>query len=268
MEIEFIDVNYSINNKQILKNINLKFNKNSINSIIGASGSGKTTLVKMINGALLPDSGEIKIDGKKINNEKTIGIVHQNSEEQIDNSTVKEEIESYLEYYNYTKGDRQKHIKDALKMVCLDNTYLNKNPLNLSTGEMKLVSLASVLAFNPKIIVLDEPTVGLDSKEINNVIKIIRLLKNRFHKTIILVSKDMDFVHKLSDNIFILSGGKIVKSGNKYDIFTDKNLLNKYNIEVPKVIKFSNLVYDRKKIKLGYRDEINDLLKDIYRLSR
>jgi len=94
------------------------------------------------------------------------------------------------------------------------------------------------------------------------------LLKNRFHKTIIIVSHDIDLIHKLCDHIYLISNGKLIKDGTKYVIFTDIELLNKYHIATPKVIEFSKKVLEKKNVKLGYRDEINDLLKDIYRYAK
>ena len=277
MEIELKNLKYKYkkSDKEVICGISEKLKKNNINFIIGLSGSGKSTLIKMLNGEIIPTSGEIILDKFKVCSEikdykdlrHNIGIVLQNPEKQIMNMTVRDEIGFNLDYCEYKK-DKEKRIKDSLKMVGLNNSYLERNPLTLSYGEMKLIVLASILAINPKVIVLDEIEVGLDKIYVDNLIKIIRLLKNRFNKTIIIVSKNMDFVHKLADYIYLMANGKIVKSGNKYEIFKDKELLSKYHIETPKVIEFSNLVLNKKKVKLGYRDEINDLLKDIYRLAK
>ena len=254
MEIKFIDVIY----KNILRNVNFNFKSNTISSVIGLGASGKSTIVSLISGNIKPTSGKIELS-------KSIGIVEQNPEEQLINLTVEDEIAFYLDAHNCHKDDREKHIKDTLRMVGLDTSYLKRNPFTLSIGEMKLITIGCVLAFNPKIIVFDEPTTGLDNNACDSLIKIIRLLKNRYHKTIIIISKDVDFVHKISDNIYVIDGGKVVKTGTKYDVFTDFSFLKKYQIGIPKVVAFSKYVLDNKKIKLGYRDEINDLLKDIYR---
>ncbi len=278
MEIVFdnIKFTYEGSKKETIKNLSLSLKKNSINAIIGANGSGKTTLIQTINGLLIPNLGEVRVDSfkvkKGIKNYKdlrfNVGMVFQLPEEQIFNLTVEEEIGYALDYYNYRQDEKAKHILDALKMVGLTKEYLQKNPLLLSQGEKRKVAIASILAFNPKVIIFDEPTIGLDFESKENLIKIIRLLKNRFHKTIILVSHDVDLVHKIADFICVLSNGEIIKSGNKYEIFTDSNLLSKYHIKMPKIIEFEKLVLDKKKIKLGYRDDINDLLKDIYRNAR
>lgn len=276
MEIELKSVSYLYNNNnEIIKDISTNINSNCINSIIGLGGSGKSTLASLLSGLKNPCSGQILIDKYIIDKDNEIiddlknkiGIVYQNPEKQIMKLTVHDEIYFLLELYGYKKDNIEKHIKDSLKMVELDSSYLDRKSSTLSIGEIRKVAIASVLALNPKIIILDEPTIGLDYSSKKNLIKIIRILKNRFHKTIILISKDMDLVHKLSDYIYILSNGNLIKKGTKYEIFTDFNLLKKYRIELPKVIEFSKLVLDKKNIKLGYRDEINDLLKDIYRFK-
>ena len=277
------DVGYIYNDKTVLKkvvlkNVNLEFKKNKINSIIGSNGSGKTTLIQMLNALLIPSEGNINIDdfeidsNKKIQNIKelrfNVGLIFQFPEEQIFNLTVRDEIGFALENFNYKLDNKEKHIIDSLKMVGLDDSYLDRNPLTLSSGEMRKVAIASVLAFNPKVLVLDEPTLGLDAKSKNNLIKIIRMLRNRYNKTIIIVSHDMELVHKISDYIYIVSKGSIVFEGNKYDVFANNEIIKKYHLNVPNVIKFSKLVLDRKNIKIGFRDEINDLLKDIYRYAK
>lgn len=278
MEVVFDNVKYvynegNISEKEIIKKISLSFEKGKINGIIGPNGSGKTTLIQMINGLVIPTVGEVRIDNyvvnKKIKNYKNlrfdVGLVFQFPEQQVFNLTVREEIGFALDYYNYKTENKDKRILDSLKMVELDSSYLDKNPFDLSQGELRRVAIATILAFNPKVIILDEPTIGLDSKSKNNLIKVMRLLKNRFHKTIIIVSHDVDLIHKISDYIYLISKGQLIKKGTKYEIFTDNDLLNKYHIATPKVIEFSKRVLVKKNIKLGYRDDINDLLKDIYR---
>lgn len=283
MEINFENVGYIYNDKTpskvvALNNLNLNLQKNKINAIIGNNGSGKSTLIQMINALIIPNSGCIKVDEflikskAKVNKVKdlrfNVGLIFQFPEQQIFNLTVRDEIGFALENFNYKLDIKEKRIIDSLKMVGLDNSYLDKNPLSLSTGEMRKVAIASVLSYNPKVLIFDEPTLGLDSKSKNNLIKIIRLLKNRYHKTIIIVSHDIDFVHKISDYVYVVSNGSLVMSGSKYEIFTDFDLLEKYGIAKPNVINFSKLVLDKKNIKIGYRDEINDLLKDIYRYAK
>ena len=97
------------------------------------------------------------------------------------------------------------------------------------------------------------------------MIYLLKKLKNKYHKLIIIVSQDMEFIHKVCDDIYVLNQGKIVLYGNKFDVFSKQKLLKKINVDVPNIISFENLVLQKKNIQIGYRDEINDLIKDVYR---
>ncbi len=278
MEVKFNNVYYVYNEKTplsklVLGDINTTFKEGTINGIIGRSGSGKTTMVELINALILPTKGNVTVGSKVISKTRKIkninnlryriGLVFQFPEEQFFCKTVKEEIEFGMRYFKKTVKSIEKHVSDALLMVGLDDSYLTRNPYTLSSGEMRKVAIASILAFNPKIVILDEPTIGLDNSSKENLIKIIKLLKNRYHKTVIIVSNDTDMLHKISDHIVLLDKGKIVLEGSKYEVF--KQDIEKYGVKKPKIIEFEELVYKEKNIKIGYRDDINDLMKDVYR---
>lgn len=271
MEIIFEKVSF----KDRLKEINLNVPEGKIIGIVGPSGSGKTLIAEMIDVLERPETGYIKIGKHTI--EKTnkidnindirfnVGLVFQNTEEQIFNDTVLDEISFGMKHFKYKQGKINQRVKDALKMVQLKESYLTKNPFRLSAGEMKKVAIASVLAFNPKVLVLDEPMESLDYQSRNNLIKIIRNIKSRYHKTVIILSQNTDFLHKIVDYIYVIDEGKVIIEGDKYDVFSKEETLKKHGVAVPKVIEFANLVENKKGIKIGYRDEINDLIKDIYR---
>ena len=280
MEIKFNQVLYCYNEqtplqKEVLKDINIAIIEGKINGIFGKSDSGKTTLVEMINALLIPTVGHIKVDNyiieknKKIVNVNTlrckVGIVFENPEDQFFNTTVKKEIEFGMKYFNYKTDKIEDRIIDALKMVGLDETFLERDPFSLSSGEKRKVAIASILTFNPKVIIFDEPTLGLDYNSKVNLIRIIKMLKNKYNKTIIITTHDVDLLHQLADYIFVLHNKKVVMEGNKNDIFSRVDELKKYDLPVPKIIEFANKVYIQKNIKMGYRDDINDLIKDIYR---
>lgn len=273
MEIKIKELSYKYPNadKFAIQNINLDLIDGKINGIIGPNGSGKTTLIEIIAGLKMISSGELEIGKYKINSlfpkelRSNIGILFQTSQKQFFNKTVKEEIGLCAKTFNYRINELDKRINDALKMVGLDETYLDKNPFTLSNSEAKKVALASILIYNPKIIILDEPTIGLDSKSKSEFIKLMRMLKNRYKKTIIITTHDMEMLHKIVDKVIVLNDGKVVMEGSKYEVFSKVKELKKYNIIAPKVILFSDKVLNKKKIKLGYRDEVNDLVKDIFR---
>ena len=266
MEIKIKDLYFKYPDEDyILKNINLTISSNIITGIIGPSGSGKTTLVDLIGGLLKPTSGFIRYNNLDKLKNGDVGYVFQNPKTQFFCRNVKEEIKLGALINDYKVDVLEERILDVLKIVKLNKNILDKNPLTLSNSEAKKVALAAILIYNPKLIILDEPTSNLDDKSKSEFIKLIKMLKNRYNKTIIIISHDIDLLHKIVDNVVVLYEGKKVLEGNKYDIFKDSKTLKKYGLLPPKVIMFSNKVLNKKGIKLGYRDDINDLIKDIYR---
>lgn len=280
MEIKFQDVSFVYNTlnsskDSILQNINYTFEAGKIYGIIGKSGSGKTTMIQLINGLLLPTSGKVSVgkyklqNGSKLRNmnglRSNIGLVFQFPEEQFFCSTVREEIRFGMKCFNVKTDMLDKHTSDALKLVGLDDAFLERDPFSLSHGQMHKVALASILAYNPKVVILDEPTVGLDDNDKKNLIKIIRNLKLRYKKTVIVVSHDTDFLLKITDQVLLLEQGTIKLSGDKYSVLGNEKVLKASNIKVPDILAFSNLVKRKKNINIGYRDDTNDLIKDIYR---
>ncbi len=275
MEVKFNNVEYYISDKKIIDKIDVKILKNQINVILGSNGSGKTTLIEMLNALIYPTNGNVKVGDftiscdNKIRNigdlRFNVGLIYQFSEDQFFCETVKKEISFGLEFFNYDKSKIDKRVKDALKMVELKEDYLKRDPFSLSTGEMRRVAIASVLAINPEIIVLDEPTIGLDYQGKKNLIKILKTIKRRYNKTIVIVSHDIEFIHQLADYIFVLNKGHIILEGDKYEVFKQDKILKQNGILVPKIIDFELTVLNDKKVKLGYRDNLNDLIKDILR---
>jgi len=274
MEIKFDKVNFTYKKinyceHEVLKNINIKLKAGKINAIVGKSGSGKTTLLELITGILKPTTGKVLIDEKEIdnlNNAFDIGYVSQDNNQFLQ-KTVKEELEMLLKLYNYKLKEKKKRINDSLIMVGLNEKYLNLNINNLSSGEKKKLALASALILNPSILIIDEPVIGLDRKTKEELKKIFRILKTRYNKTIIFVSNNLDFVLEVADYIYVLYDKEIVLKGKKIDVLSKTDILKKYGIIGPNITSFENLVLTKKQIKIGYRYEINDLIKDIYRCS-
>lgn len=274
MEIKFDKVNFTYKKinyceNEVLKNINIKLKAGKINAIVGKSGSGKTTLLELITGILKPTTGQVLIDEKEIdnlNNAFDIGYVSQDNNQFLQ-KTVKEELEMLLKLYNYKLKEKKKRINDSLIMVGLNEKYLNLNINNLSSGEKKKLALASALILNPSILIIDEPVIGLDRKTKEELKKIFRILKTRYNKTIIFVSNNLDFVLEVADYVYVLYDKEIVLEGKKIDVLSKTDILKKYGIIGPNITSFENLVLTKKQIKIGYRYEINDLIKDIYRCS-
>lgn len=267
MGIVFEKVTYRHNNKKkkSIDNISIEIFDNQICGIIGKSGSGKTTFLELIDGLIKPLNGKVLIDDVDINKEnsvrRNIGFLFQFPEEQFFEQTVKKEIEFSLKNY----GIKKVKIKDALKIVGLKEEILNKKLDDLSNGERRMVAILSILIYNPKIILFDEPTIGLDYKNKKKIIQLIKNLKNRYGKTILIVSHDVDLLYQISDNLIVLSNGKLIMYGDPVSVHNETELIDKYDISVPKILLFERLVRDKKNIKLMHSNNINDLIKEVYR---
>lgn len=246
--------------RKILKKINMEIKYGNIVSIIGPNGSGKTKILDIIAGIEKNYDGDIKYD-----KELKISYINQNISESFFCESLESEIELSLEEINYPQSKIKKRIRDSLKLVGLPEYFLNRDPLTLSSSEMRLAALARAVSINPDIFLIDEPVIGASESEKNNLIQLFKKIKRKFNKTIVIVSQDLNFIHKVSDYIYVISNGKNLFSGDKYSVFTNDEVFIEKNIMVPYIIEFENYVLKEKNIKLGYRDDINDLVKDILR---
>lgn len=251
MEIVLKNVTYN----KFIKNVDMEIKK-GVTGIIGESGSGKTLLLKIISKNLEPSSGTIDLN-------ESIGYIDC-QEQLITDITVYDLLASILKIKNYRIFEMDKRIKDVIIMVDL-NIDLNRKVNTLSSSEQILLNIASVLIYNPKILLFDEPFDKLDEHHIKKILHIIRMLKNRYHKTIVIATNNVDVLHKISNYIYVLHKGKVVLEGDKYDVFKQTDKLKKYHVLSPNVVSFAQTVFELKNVKIGYRDEINDLIKDIYR---
>lgn len=280
MEVIFKDVSFSYNKgmpseKKALENINLFLESNKIHGIIGPIGSGKSTLLELMNGITKPNEGEVIVGPYELNNKKNkfnfnkfrydVGLVYQFPEKQFFSSTVGEEI-AFSEKIYHTKGkDIKAKVKKVLKMVGLDESYITRSPFSLNAGEKRRVAIASVLISNPKVLIMDEPTIGLDNNSKKRLMRLLLNLKNKYLKTIIIVTHDVDMLYEITDDVVVLNDGKVVISGNKAEIFSNVELLDKNNTPVPSIVRFEKKVYDKVGIDLGRVYNINDLVRSIAR---
>lgn len=278
MEIKVDTVSYiDEKNKVRLQNISAEFYPSHVYGIIGSSGSGKSFLGKLLAGIIRQTSGEISFDNiimkhytklTDYSNIRTkIGYLAETMMNQFCYDTVYEELKHQILKYHYRENELEKRIYDALKVVGLKKSIAHSSPLNLSTGEQKKLGLAVALIHNPEVLVLDEPTLGLDPFEQKKLIKLVRMLKTRYHKTIIIITNDLEFLIQIIDEIVVLDHGTIAFFNKKYQVLKETRKLKKLGIEVPTTIYFSDLVLKKKKIKIGYRDQMDDLIKDVYRFS-
>jgi len=252
-----------------IKNITYTFENNKITTLMGISGSGKTTISYLITGLVLPTKGTISIGENIIdsntknftNIRKNIGYIFQNPEEQFFTNTVKEEIEFGLKNYKYNLDKIEEYVLYLLELVGLDKSYLNKNPFTLSSGEKEKLSIAIALSLDPQILILDEPTIYLDDKSINELIELLKKIKE--NKTIIIISNNIDFINEITDNIILLKKGKIALQISKEKLVDNIEKIKKMEIETPKIIEFINMIEKNRKIKLNYTKDINKLVSEI-----
>jgi energy-coupling factor transporter ATP-binding protein EcfA2 len=280
MEITFNNVTYKENvrtplEKTYLKNFSYTFTSGKVYSIIGDSDSGKEKIGLLINAVNKPLIGTIKIgkylnDGKYIKNinglRMNVGYLKENPNEFLFNKIVKSELEFGLKYFKYKLNKKNIRISEALKLVGLNEEYLKRRIDSLNISEKKKVSLASILIFNPSVIIIEEPSIFLNYRDNEKLIKLIKLLKDKYNKTIILISKDTNLSYKVSDEIILLNKGSIVYAGNK-SILEDEKVLNNINVDIPEIVKFIN-ISNKFDAKLTYTSNILDLIKEVYRNAK
>ncbi len=277
MEVIFRNVSFTYNKgleseKRALSNVNLCLESNLIHGIIGPIGSGKSTMLELMNGVTKPTEGKVIIGKYDLSKSKgfnfnkfryDVGLVYQFPEKQFFCRNVGEEIsfsEKIFEPKN--KNIKQKVIK-VLKMVGLDESYLKRSPFSLNGGEKRRVAIASVLISNPKLLIMDEPTIGLDNNSKLKLMKLLKNLKAKYNKTIIIVTHDVDMLYEIVDNVVVLNDGKVIKEGNKQEVFSNVELLDENNTPVPNVVRVEKIIYDKTGVDLGYLGGINDLVRAV-----
>lgn len=243
---------------QALKNINIEIEKGEKVAIIGPNGAGKSTLFSHFNGLTEPTSGCVKIEGKPISFEKDellkvrqkVGIVFQDPNDQLFAPTVKEDIAFGPMNLGLSYDEVEKRVEDALKMVGMEN-YEDKTPHHLSGGQQKRIAIAGIIAMKPELMILDEPTAGLDPDGVEKVLNIMNQL-NEEGMTLIISSHDIDMISKYADKIFVLYNGEIIESGNKNKIFSDMELLKKAHLRTPIT---TEILYNLKESDLNVNTE-------------
>lgn len=252
MIIEIKDLSYIYNpntpfEKKALDRVNLKIREGEFIGLIGHTGSGKSTLVQHLNGLMKSTSGEIIIDNININDEDTnmkeirqkVGLVFQYPEYQLFEETIYKDIAFGPKNLGLNEEEINNRVKEAMEIVKLDYQSLkDRSPFELSGGQKRRVALAGVIAMKPKVLILDEPTAGLDPKGRDEILNEIYQMFLEQEITIILVSHNMEDIARLADRILVMDKGKIAMEGRPREIFKQSDQLEKLGLGVPQITRF------------------------------
>lgn len=279
MSIHFQEVSYIYSPKspfeyKALDNISLDIQVNKITAIIGHTGSGKSTLVQHLNALLIPTSGKLEVvdfvvDSEKKKNKnlknlrKRVGLVFQFPEYQLFEETIAKDIGFGPKNFGVSQEEIDEITKKVIKQVGLDESYLEKSPLELSGGQKRRVAIAGILAMNPDILVLDEPTAGLDPLGAKAMLDLFVEL-NKEGKTIIIVTHEMDYVLEYCDLCVVVNKGKIVYEGSPINLFVNDEIMSRVGIEPPLAIEFGKeLIKNGVKLNLEKIRDVSTLSSEI-----
>ena len=234
--------------------VNLEIKDGSYTALVGHTGSGKSTILQLLNGLLVPTEGsvvinDVKITSTSINKDikqvrRKVGLVFQFAESQIFDETVLKDVAFGPQNFGVSKDDAERLAREKLTLVGISEELFERSPFELSGGQMRRVAIAGILAMEPEILVLDEPTAGLDPagrKELMSLFK-------RLHEagmTIVLVTHLMDDVANFADTVYVMEKGRLVKSGEPRQVFQDVAFMESIQLGVPKITKFAQELENR-----------------------
>lgn len=266
MDIKLQQVSYAYSKgtpfeKHALFDVNLTIEQGSYQAIIGHTGSGKSTILQHFNGLLKPSSGTVYIGdrvieaGKKAKELKPIrqkvGIVFQFPEHQLFEETVLKDIMFGPMNFGVPEAEAEARARQLVQLVGLPESVLENSPFDLSGGQMRRVAIAGVLAMQPEVIVLDEPTAGLDPRGQQEIMDMFYKLHKERGLTTILVTHSMEDAAKYADHVAIMHEGKCVLTGAPRELFAEKELLQQYRLELPRVVRFQRKIEQMMNVQLA-----------------
>src|SRR5690554_3483997 len=277
MLIELKNISHIYNEDQdmeALKNINLKIKDHEFIGLIGHTGSGKSTLVQLLNGLIKPSKGTVTIDGIDITEEKRnlqrirqkIGLVFQYPEHQLFEETVYNDIAFGPRNLQLPEEEVEVRVKEALELVGMDyDQFKDRSPFNLSGGQQRKVAIAGVLAMKPEVLILDEPSAGLDPQGREQLIKLLEYLYSNKGMTIILVSHRMEEIARLSNRVIVMSEGEIKLDAIPEQVFSEVEKIRKLALDLPEITEILWCLKDK---GLKVRTDIFSLSKAVREITR
>lgn len=283
MSIHFKNVNYIYQQatpfeQQALFDISLTIPSGSYTAIIGHTGSGKSTLLQHLNGLLKPTSGQITIEKQIITPttknkalsslRKQVGIVFQFPEAQLFEETVLKDIAFGPKNFGSSEQEATQLARQMAHLVNLPEELLEKSPFELSGGQMRRVAIAGILAMEPQVLVLDEPTAGLDPRGRAEIMEIFQALRIKQHLTIILVTHQMDDVARYANHVIVLEKGRLLASGTPTEIFSDPDWLRTHHLALPQATRFARALqkksgFEFSKMPLTEEELANQLVQQL-----
>ena len=237
-----------------LSDVSLTIKDGSYTALIGHTGSGKSTILQLLNGLLVPSQGSVRVFDTLITStsknkdirqiRKQVGLVFQFAENQIFEETVLKDVAFGPQNFGVSEEDAEQLAREKLALVGIDESLFDRSPFELSGGQMRRVAIAGILAMEPAILVLDEPTAGLDPlgrKELMNLFKKL----HQSGMTIVLVTHLMDDVAEYANQVYVMEKGRLVKSGKPSDVFQDVVFMEEVQLGVPKITAFCKRLADR-----------------------
>lgn len=237
-----------------LSDVSLTIADGSYTALIGHTGSGKSTILQLLNGLLVPSQGSVRVFDTLITStsknkdirqiRKQVGLVFQFAENQIFEETVLKDVAFGPQNFGVSEEDAEQIAREKLALVGIDESLFNRSPFELSGGQMRRVAIAGILAMEPAILVLDEPTAGLDPlgrKELMNLFKKL----HQSGMTIVLVTHLMDDVAEYANQVYVMEKGRLVKGGKPSDVFQDVVFMEEVQLGVPKITAFCKRLSDR-----------------------
>ncbi|MEM3550439.1 MAG: ABC transporter ATP-binding protein [Candidatus Bathyarchaeia archaeon] len=247
IEVQNVHFTYP-NGVEALKGVSLKISDGEFVAIMGENGAGKTTLVKHFNGLLKPTSGKVLVDGVETTKvsvaklARKVGFVFQNPDHQLFSETVEDEVAFALKNFGFKERVIKRRVTWALNLLGLAQ-YRKTSPFMLSGGERKRVALASVLAWDPEILILDEPTIGQDYQQKDKLRQFILQMKSQ-GKTVVIVTHDVEFVAECNPRVLLMRGGKIIGDGEAHGVLTNLEILTQASIVPPQITQIFLLLSD------------------------